>query len=88
MSETIHIRAVEGARVMLVKSDGSVRPGRFAGCTADGKMIPSGEDVLDHGHYHRQAARGDLVIDTPRVVAPPAIAPAFVIEPTLDEVSP
>lgn len=82
MPETIHIRAVEGARVMLVKSDGSVRPGRFAGCTADGKMIPDGEDVLDHAHYHRQAARGDLVIGQ----AP--VAPAFVIDPTLDEVSP
>lgn len=85
MPEMIHIRAVEGRRVMLVKSDGSVRPGRFAGCTADGKMIPGGEDVLDHGHYHRQAARGDIVIVAP-TLAPPAIPPAFVIEPTLDEV--
>lgn len=85
MSEMIHIRAVEGRRVMLVKSDGSVRPGRFAGCTADGKMIPDGEDVLDHGHYHRQAARGGLIIDPP---AASTIPPAFVTEASIDEVSP
>jgi hypothetical protein len=57
------IHAVDDRRVMLLRDDGHVRPGRYAGRDAAGVALPEGETVPDLDHYRRAARRGDLRIE-------------------------
>ncbi len=59
----LRIHAVEDRRVMLLRDDGHVRQGRFAGRDPQGAPLAEGEIVPDVDHYRRAARRGDLRIE-------------------------
>jgi hypothetical protein len=59
----LRIHAVDDRRVALLRDDGHVRQGRYAGRDATGAALPDGELVSDVDHYRRAERRGDLMIE-------------------------